>query len=172
MIDVKNGFTLIELLVSMAVGLIALGMIIFMMDQFTILGPQALNEVNLAQRSLVINQRIQAQLIKMGPSISSINVDPKGKWISYQVQVPFGMNGIYYSPYTQIATMTMQGSSIVLKVANQITPTKIQTVEIASDVASLVFYQPQNGSVKYKFVLSKGKTKFDYTSAVTSINLR
>ncbi len=162
----KNGFTLIELLVSMAVGLIALGAIIFMMDQFTILGPQALNEVNLAQRALVINQRIQAQLIKMGPSISSINVDPKGKWISYQIQVPFGMNGIYYSPYTQIATMTMQGSSIVLFA------TQIQTVEIASDVASLVFYQPQNGSIRYKFILSRGKTKFDYTSAVTSINLR
>lgn len=168
----KNGFTLIELLISMAVGLIALGAIIFMMDQFIILGPQALNEVNLSQRALVVNQRIQAQLIKMGPSISSIYVDPTGKWISYQVQVPFGQNGIYYTPYTQIATMTMQGSSIVLKVANQLAPLTIQTIEIASDVASLVFYQPQNGSVKYKFVLSKGKTNFDYTSAVTSMNLR
>ncbi|HEU23747.1 MAG: hypothetical protein C0176_05365 [Mesoaciditoga sp.] len=168
----KSGFTLIELLISMAVGLIALGAIIFMMDQFIILGPKALDEVNLAQRALVINQRIQAQLIKMGPSIASIKVDPKGKWISYQVQVPFGMNGIYYYPYTQVATMTMQGSSIVLKFANQITPTQIQTFEIASDVASLIFYQPQNGSIRYKFILSKGKTDFEYSSAVTSVNLR
>jgi len=168
----KSGFTLIELLISMAVGLVALGAIIFMMDQFTILGPQALNEVNLAQRALVINQRIQAQLIKMGPSITSISVDPKGKWISYQVQVPFGINGIYYSPYTQIATMTLQGSSIVLKVSNQTSPAQIQNIEIASDVASLIFYQPQNGSVKYTFILSRGKTKFNYTSAVTSMNLR
>ena len=155
----------------MTIGLIALGAIIFMMDQFIIFGPQALNEVNLSQRALVINQRIQAQLIKMGPSISSINVATSGKWISYQVQVPFGINGIFYTPYTQIATMTMQGSSIVLKVSNQLTPLTIQTIEIASNVASLVFYQPQNGSVKYKFILSKGKTNFGYKSAVTSMNL-
>jgi|YelNatPaOPRAMG01_1025707.scaffolds.fasta_scaffold56266_2 prepilin-type N-terminal cleavage/methylation domain-containing protein len=168
----KNGFTLIELLVSMAVGIIALGAIIFMMDQFVILGPKALDKVNEAQEAIVINQRIQAQLIKMGPSISSINVDPKGKWISYQVQVPFGLNGIYYTPYTQIATMTMQGSSIILKCANQNTPSQIQTITIAQGVSSLTFLPATSGSVAYTFTLSKGKISSSYTSAITSINLR
>lgn len=163
----KSGFTLIELLISMAIGLIALGAIIFMMDQFTIIGPKAIEKVNQAQEALLINERIQSQLVKMGPSITSIKVDSQGRWISYQVQVPFGINGIYYAPYTQTATVTMRGSSIILKLSDKDSP-----ITIASGVSSLYFYQPQNGSVRYVFTLSKDKVSSSYTNAITSVNLR
>ncbi len=169
----KNGFTLIELLVSMAVGIIALGAIVFMMNQFIFWGPKILTKINQAQEEIVINERIQSQLLKMGPSISSITIDPSGKWISYQVQVPFGQNGIYYTPYTQIATITMKASSIVLNFRNINDPiSQTQSATIASGVTSLYFYPATSGSVKYTFTLSKNGITSSYTSAVTSMNLR
>ncbi len=169
----KNGFTLVELLISMAVGLIALGIILLAMNQFVIIGPKALAKVNQASKAMLIDERLQSQIMKMGPNVKDINLDKSATWssyIAYDVQVPFSKN--YYYPTTYRATVTMNGSSIILLFKdkdNSLAP--IQTVEIASGVKSLSF-KYKEGSVKHRLVLYKNGVTSTFTSAVTTINLK
>ncbi len=164
----KNGFTLVELLVAMAVGFIALGIIVFAMNQLSVVGPKALAKVNQASKAILIDERLQSQFMKMGPNAKDINLDKDVTWspyISYDIEVPFSEN--YYYSTTLRATITTDGSSIVLLFKNK-TP---NIVKIASGVKSLGF-KYKSGSVKYRLVLSNAGVTSTFTSAVTTMNLR
>ena len=169
----RRGFTIIELLISLAVGLIGLMMIIFAMNIFYSTTPKILAKVNQASDAILVNELMRRQIEMMGQSISTLKVATDGRWISFKIEVPFGQNGIYYQPYTQNATITMDGSSIVMAFKNADDPSSEPKIFIiAKNIENLFFYQPQNGTVKYTITLSKDGVTSKYTSAITSMNLR
>ncbi|GEM_PF-2296070 len=169
----KNGFTVVEVLISLAVGFIALAIIVIAMNQFSIIGPRALAKVNQASKAMLIDERLQSQLMKMGPNAKDINLDTNTIWspyISYDIEVPFSKN--YYFSTTLRATITMDGSSIILLFKDKndsLSP--IQTVKIASGVKSLDF-QYESGTVKYRLVLYSDSVTSTFISAVTTMNLK
>lgn len=169
----KDGFTLIELLITMVVGFIALAIIVIAMNQFSIVGPKALAKVNQASKAMLIDERLQSQLMKMGPNVKGISLDVNTTWspyISYNIEVPFSKN--YYFSTTLRATITMSGSSIILLFKDKDDSfAPVQTVKIASGVKSLGF-QYKSGTVKYKLVLYNNTVTSTFISAVTSMNLR
>ena len=167
----KSGFTLVELLISMVVGFIALGIILLAMNQFIIIGPKALAKVNQASKAMLIDEKLQSQLMKMGPSVKDVSVDKSSTWssyIAYNVQVPFSM--YYYYPTTYRATITTSGSSIILLFKGKNDPSA-STLEIASGIKSLTF-NASEGAVKYMLVLYKNGVTSTFVSAVTTMNLR
>ncbi len=169
----KSGFTLIELLVSLAIGLIGLMMITFAMNIFAATTPKILAKVNQSSDAIIVDELMRSQIGMMGQSISTLKVATDGRWFSFDIEVPFGQNGIYYQPYTQNATITMDGSSIVMAFKNADDPTsEPKSFVIAKNIENLFFYQPQNGAVKYTITLSKDGVTSKYTSAITSMNLR
>lgn len=169
----KDGFTLIELLISLVIGMLALLMLTFAMDIFSSSTPKTLAKINQASDAILIDELMRSQFAKMGPSISTLDVATDGRWISFKIEVPFGQNGIYYTPYTQLATVTTEGSSIVMLFKNaDDSAASPQKVVMAKNVQNLFFYPPQNGAVKYTITLSKDGVTTNFTSAVTSLNMR
>ena len=169
----KSGFTLVELLISMVVGFIALGIILLAMNQFIIIGPKALAKVNQASKAMLIDEKLQSQLMKMGPNVKDVSVDKNSAWspyITYNVQVPFSM--YYYYPATYRATITTSGTSIIMLLKNQsVSSAPIEKLIIASGIKSLTF-NASEGAVKYMLVLYKNGVTSTFVSAVTTMNLR
>ncbi len=167
----KSGFTLVELLVAMAVGFIALAMIILAMNQFTIIGPKALAKVNQASKAMLIDEKLQSQLMKMGPSVEDVKVDKSEEWspyISYVVEVGSDpKNTISYR-----ATITTAGSDVIMLVKNEnVTNSPVQRLTMAKGIKSLGF-KFSEGTVKYRLVLYKNEVASTFVSAVTTMNLR
>ncbi len=167
----KSGFTLVELLVAMAVGFVALAMIILAMNQFTIIGPKALAKVNQASKAMLIDEKLQSQLMKMGPSVEDVKVDKSEEWspyISYVVEVGSDpKNTISYR-----ATITTAGSDVIMLVKNEnVTNSPVQRLTMANGIKSLGF-KFSEGTVKYRLVLYKNGISSTFVSAVTTMNLR
>ncbi len=167
----KSGFTLVELLVTMAVGLIALGIIILAMNQFTIIGPKALTKVNQASKAMLIDEKLQSQLMKMGPNVEDVKTDESKEWspyISYIIEVGSDpKNTISYR-----ATITTAGSDVIMLVKNEnVSNSPVQRLTMAKGIKSLDF-KFSKGTAKYRLVLCKDDVTSTFVSAVTTMNLR
>ncbi len=167
----KSGFTLVELLIAMAVGFIALAMIILAMNQFTIIGPKALAKVNQASKAMLIDEKLQSQLMKMGPNVEDVKVDKSKEWspyISYVVEV--GSDPKKTISYR--ATITTAGSDVIILVKNEnVSNSPVQRLTMAKGIKSLGF-KFSEGTVKYRLVLYKNGVSSTFVSAVTTMNLR
>ncbi len=167
----KSGFTLVELLIAMAVGFIALAMIILAMNQFTIIGPKALAKVNQASKAMLIDEKLQSQLMKMGPNVEDVKVDKSKEWspyISYVVEV--GSDPKKTISYR--ATITTAGSDVIMLVKNEnVSNSPVQRLTMAKGIKSLGF-KFSEGTVKYRLVLYKNGVSSTFVSAVTTMNLR
>lgn len=169
----KNGFTVVELLIAMVVGFIALAIIALAMNQFSVIGPKALAKVNQASKAMLIDEKLQSQLMKMGPNVKDVNVDTSATWssyIAYDIQIPFSKD--YYYSTTYRATITTSGTSIIMLIKNQSIPSApVRKLMIARGIKSLAF-NFKSGTVKYRLVLYKDSVTSTFVSAVTTMNLR